>query len=264
MSCARWIILSAGLMILSACAGLSDRTTSKMTGPADRVRSEQASRIVSGLKQKNTGLLTFKGVGKLKLIDGARVQSVRIMWAAALDEKIRFELRTFAGQPVAGIAGDGKWLYAASYRPEPVFRKQSANNSLKRIIAVPIHVTDMIELIAGRIPMADYRDASLVSSPGQTGYVLELRKSRGRVLEKIYLDDTLAVVKGIERFDGSGKPAYRARFFKFRSIDGFHIPHRIELTGENGRSLELIIEQYWPNVSIPPSAFVLTPPDDWR
>jgi hypothetical protein len=46
-----------------------------------------------------------------------------------------------------------------------------------------------------------------------------------------------------------------------QSVTGYQVPFRLRLTNNEGADFQLDVDQYWANVELPASVFVLTPPN---
>ncbi|MDD2388348.1 MAG: hypothetical protein PHP23_01255 [Desulfobacterales bacterium] len=261
MKCVRSIVACAGLIILSACGSLMQGTPVRMPAPG-ALPSDQAMSVLFNLQQKNIDLKTFKGIGKVRLINRRGSESARMAWAASVEEKIRMDVLSVTGQPMFTVSSDGKWFYMLSYAQHRFLKKETTRSSLKQLIDIPVETPDIIALIGGRIPVCEHQTAFLFYDTDRTGYVLELVRRRGQIVEKIYLDDSRRSVEKIERFDSSGDLVYRAEFRNISQMDGFLVPVWLMLHGKDGSSLELKVEKYWTNIFISPSVFVLTPPEN--
>ena len=101
----------------------------------------------------------------------------------------------------------------------------------------------------------------IMKNSSDDGYILVLKKRRGNVLEKIYLDEDKDDVSKIEVFNGNGTLAYRAEFYGRRNINGYRIPDLLVFSNGSGSMFQLNVDRYWADVSISPSVFGLTPPE---
>jgi len=131
------------------------------------------------------------------------------------------------------MAADGKWFYYYEARSNPpVYKKIRAGDaSLKRIIAVEIKTSDILTLLAGRVPLRDHRQALLVDEGSEyKGSVLVLKQRWLGTIEKIYLDENRSQVQAVEFFDRSGNLAYRVRFDRMQVLNGYRVPSRLVIT----------------------------------
>ncbi|MDO9565815.1 MAG: DUF4292 domain-containing protein [Candidatus Desulfaltia sp.] len=252
------IILFAAVFLLSACAGISGVASKKASVSEDL---HEAANLLLSLKNKNNGLKTFKGAGKVTFWGkGKKGLISNIAWVGSEPDKIRFAMRSLSGQPVVTLACDGTWLYFLSHMDEQRFyKKPSKNSTLKQFISIPIKSSDIVSILAGQIPVAEHDSAIIKKNRSKDGYVIILKKDWENVIEMIYLDETRTTVRKIEMFDLSGLLLYRAEFAGMQNINGYLVPSRLFFSGANGDSFHLDINRYWADVSILPSVFVLTP-----
>ncbi|MBU4343884.1 MAG: DUF4292 domain-containing protein [Proteobacteria bacterium] len=248
------IILFAAAFLLSACTGISGIKSSVSED------LHEAANLLLSLKNKNNELKTFKGTGKVTFWEkGKKGLISNIAWVGSEPDKIRFAMRSLSGQPVASLACDGTWLYFLSHNDQRFYKKPSKNSTLKKFISIPIRSSDIVSILAGRIPVAEHDSAMIKKNRSKDGYLLVLKKDWQNVVEKIYLDETRTTVRKIEMFDLNGLLLYRAEFIGMQNINSYPVPSRLFFSGANGDGFQLNINGYRADVSISPSVFVLTP-----
>ena len=167
------------------------------------------------------------------------------------------------GYPAVKMASDGKWFYYYEVGDgKPIYRKIDASNAnLKRIISISIQTDDVLSLIAGRVPIRDHHHAILVAQEAESGHVLVLKRRWWGVTEKIYLDPTKTQVQQVEFYNRSGALIYRARFDEMQTIKEYLVPARLSITNGTDADFELDVNDFWPDVTVAPSMFVLKPPE---
>jgi len=237
----------------SACGYLFERLPQK---PFDSKKSRE---LISALKHQNDRLETFKGIGKIKFFSKGKHQYARMAWVGQRPEKLRIEILGMPGQRTASLASDGKWIYLLSLTDHRFYKKRSTEAGLENFISIPVKLTDIHAFLTGRVPIHEHRYALVEKSAH--GYVLILKKEWENVLEKIYFDNSEKAVHKVEMFDSSGFLLYRVVFGRMKNIKGYKIPYRLRISNEEGVIFKLDIAQYWADVSVSPSAFVLTPPE---
>ncbi|QTA92186.1 DUF4292 [Desulfonema magnum] len=245
-------ILLIMLFFISACTPVSPRVSKTS------VDSAEAQHLLTSLKNKNHTLNSFKGIGKIKIWDKDKFQIARVAWLGAAPGKLRIEALNVSGQPVASIAGDGKWFYYRNH--DDFYKKQASDPSLKKIVSVPVRSSDIFSMLAGRVPIQEHHLALIVKHESE--YVLELQSKWGNIIEKIYFDTSKTIVSKIEMFDAFGSLTYRAAFGRIRTIGDYQIPFTLELSDDDDDAgFQLHISNYWTGVPVPPSKFILTPTD---
>ncbi len=271
-------ILFIFTFFFSACTILSPRVSERPKDPM----SLEAEKIISTIENQNLKLKTFKGVGNIKFRRNKKKDVAgRIAWIASVPDRIRIVLSSVSGQPMVSVASDGQWLYLNSHSSGDFYRKPATASSMKRLLTVPVKTADMVDILAGRVPIPSYvsvvltdnrstvynTDGHRVSTrngsegSSQNGYVLVLKKKWGDILEKIYLDEKKKNVQKVEMFNPSGTLAYRVEFDRMQVIEGYRVPSRLRVSNNDGSDFHLDVDRYWVDAVAPPSVFVLTPPE---
>jgi hypothetical protein len=233
-----------------------------MQPPSQRINlpeSPEVARILLNLSQVNTDLSTFKGTGKIKLWKKDNVQVVRTAWTGARPDKIRIVIQGITGFPVASMAADGNWFYLLSYSQDSFYKAQVQNPDLEKLVSISVTSGDIINLISGVVPIRQYQSSALVQLPAENGYVLSLMGAKGIDVEKIYLDQTRLQVHRLEMFTPKGQLAYRVDFNGENEVDGFRVPEKLIFSNDDGSGFQLDMDKFWPNASVSPDAFVITP-----
>ena len=78
-----------------------------------------------------------------------------------------------------------------------------------------------VALLTGRIPLLEYNNASLKKDPRSDAPVIILKKGKGKIIEKIFLDAAKKNVRHIELFNSKGSIMYAAAFNGIRKISKF-------------------------------------------
>jgi hypothetical protein len=241
---------------LPACSTLRQRL------PEDRRAEKAAEQLLVDIGQTNQNLNSFKGIGKIR-IWGPQHPPInqRVAWIGSVPVSLRIVVLA-SGQPVVKFATDGRYLYFIDLQnPEHSYKKIRAEDaSLAKLIAIPVKSSDIISLLAGRPPILEHSRAVLAEDAANSGTVLILEKW-WQVVEKIYLNADKSAVEKVETF-GGGKLRFRVEFKRMQQIKGYRVPRRLIITGNDGTGLQLDIDRYIADVSLKPSMFVLTPPEE--
>ncbi len=271
-------ILFIFTIFFSACTIFTPRISER---PKERI-SLEAEKTISTLKNQNFKLKTFKGVGNIKF-RGSKKKDIagRITWVASAPDRIRIAISSVSGQPMISAASDGRWLYLISHSSGNFYKKTVTASSMRRLFKISVKPEDMVDILAGRIPIHSYDSAVLTNmkseiysnrehtaskqngseSSGQNGYVLVLKKKWGDIIEKIYLDEKKNNVLKVEMFDATGSLAYRVDFDRMRVTNGYRIPYRLLVSNSDGSGFHLDVDRYWADASVSKSVFVLNPPE---
>jgi len=276
-------ILLIGAFFFSACSSLTARVSKR---PEDLKALSEAQELISILKNQNLELKTFKGVGRITFWKKKKKDLVsNIAWVASAPDRLRVALRSVSGQPLVSFASDGQLVYLFSHAQGQFYKQPATNSTLKRLLSVPIKSDDIVNILAGRVPVNKHDSAVVIKStparrtpanasqqqverfrPGEAdepedGYVLVLKKGWGNIHEKIYLDANKKDVRKVEVFDLTGALAYRAEFSRMQNIKGYRVPSRLVLSNDDGSGFQLDVDRFWADVSVSSSMFVLIPPE---
>jgi hypothetical protein len=250
-------VLALAVGMPTGCATVSGTRDT----PASAVDSAEALAILERLQQTNDRLKTFKGIGRLTVKKEGKVQmDDRVAWIGSDPLKLSVILFV-SGFPALRMASDGEWLYFQDGQQPggPVQKLRSSDPDFNRLLSIPIHSSDIIELMRGRIPIREHRSASLQPLASGNGYVLLLKRIWG-VHQKIYLDAQKSEVRQTEVYDASGNLVFQANFMEMQLVDGYRVPSRLVVTGETQAMVQLVVEKYWPDIPVSPSMFVLESP----
>ncbi len=253
------VLIFSALALLAGCASLSQQ-------PEDAFEAESragAEAVIAVLKSQNRELLHYKGIGKIKIRQNQiTVIDERVAWVASETAKLNLAILV-SGHPAIKIASDGQWFYYYEARKgRPLYQKIPASDSnLKRVTTMPIKTSDIIDLLAGRVPLREHHSARLESSETGQGYVLVLKRRWWGVAERVFLDESKTRVHQIDFYNRSGTLVYRARFDAMQTIGGYRVPASLNLTNGDDLDIQLVVNRYWADVAVSPSMFMLEPPE---
>jgi len=242
----RYVLVVVAMFCLSGCAGFTDRFFGKP------VITEEAVEALSSLDQVNAGLASFKGIGKIRLWNENGSQFSRLAFLGAGGNRIRLQILGITNPSDIIIAGNGERFFYVSNLEERFVEKETSDPDLEKIVSVPIRVSDVVALLSGRVPIADYRSAAVENDP-QGNRVLVLRKW-GKIVQQIYFDKDENVTS-TEMLKSDGSPEYRAEFGNLKTVGAYRIPYFSKVENDEGNGFQLEIKRYWTNVEIKPSVF---------
>ena len=246
-------------VLLAGCASLSRQPED----PLELAARAEAQTMISVLSNQNRELVNYKGIGKIKVRQNQIIRiDERIAWVASETDKLNIVVLV-SGHPAIKMASDGKWFYYYQARQgKPIYKKIPASDSnLKRVTTIPIKTSDIIHLLAGRIPLREHHAAILERAASGHGYVLVLNRRWWGVTEKIFLDENKNRVHHAEFYDRSGSLIYRAGFDEMQVIDGYQVPASVSITNDDDLEIQFVVNRYWANVDVSPTMFVLNPPE---
>ncbi|WP_394700260.1 hypothetical protein [uncultured Desulfosarcina sp.] len=219
--------------------------------PSDPAAEELATR----LKTANAGLKRFKCLGKMTLAaPGQPAQSFRAAMAGALDDRLRIDMLAPFGGSAGTFSSDGQHLFLVRHPSGEYYKKRYGSGSLKRMLQIDVSVADLLELMVGRIPIAENGAVRLMPSGEGAAAQLLVVDGQGRTRQRIGLDANGDPVDS-QWFD-SDQRATHALVMKGRQVvDGYALPRRIDLTGGKGERVTLILERYEANVPLDDQLF---------
>jgi len=268
MRCIHCNLLQVMLIIIMltfflGCSSITGGLARDKQEPPDAAARAEAQAALSALSSHNAGLINFKGKGKIKVWQKGRLKfKEKVYWIGSETSNISIVL-LIGGYPAVKMASDGKWFYYYEVgEGEPIYKKIAASDaSLKRIISISIQTDDVLSLLAGRVPIRDHHSAVLEQQEAKPGYVLVLKKRWWGVTEKIYLDQSKTHAQQVEFYNRSGSLTYRARFDEMQRIKEYLVPARLSITNGIDADFELDVNEFWADVAVTPSMFVLNPPN---
>ena len=258
------LLLLLGLLIY--CAGCSSLTAGLSREPAESPEAAatvEAQALLANLSQQNASLISFKGIGKIKVWQKGRLTiDERVAWVGYERNKLSIVLM-ISGYPAVKMTSDGKWFYYYEVgEGKPIYKKIPATEaSLKHIISIPIQAVDILDLLAGRVPLREHNSVILHHQDAGQGYVLTLKKRWWGITEKIYLDENKSRVLLIEYYSRTGSLIYRARFEEMQMVNGYQVPARLSLSNGEDTDFQLNVHKYYTDVPVTASMFVLNPPN---
>jgi hypothetical protein len=246
--------------LLSNCAAIRPSKELKVT-PVER--SAQVRGLLNILRTQNDALVNFKGIGNITIMQNGLTQfDQRVAWIG--EKPVKFSIAVLiSGYPAVKLAADGHWLYYLEVRGQDVqFKKISASDpDLKRLISIPISVSDVIAYLSGRVPLVEFDSITFVEGRSNQGPILLLMDRWWGIRQKIFYNRTLSKVERVDVFSRSGTLLYRAEVDSTQRVNDFQVPQRLKLSTDDGIVFQLNIHRYWVNVDVSPSVFVLTPPN---
>lgn len=251
------LLLLITTVLVSGCS----ITKKKVHDPSITADPDEINSLLSMITKRNEGLETVKGIGKAIVTTNGKTNPIRIAWVASRPDKIRFELLGIPGQSSASLSFDGEYYYFSSQREEGIFKGESDGAMLESIISISINAQDVIDILAGRIPVIDF-DSAVIEDDGENhGYTLTLQQDWFGRSQKIYFDSRKTKIKKSEIFSFTGSLEYRVEFEKMTNVNNYLLPFVFSLSNEEGAFFRWETERSYTNVPVSPSAFVLKPYD---
>jgi outer membrane biogenesis lipoprotein LolB len=247
--CRMAAIALATVFLLPACSMVSPKKS-----------NPQAEAMLTRLSQANQNLLDFKGIGNLKLSHAGQIQSGRLAFAGSIPAKLRLDVMGSPGQHLATLASDGKWFYMLFHDENRFYKQRASDSALERLVSLPVTISDIIDILAGRVPIRTHGAAFLLDGQ-KGGHILELKNPWGRTRQRIFIHGSQKEVSGYEVVNENGSLAYRVEFIESQVIDGHRVPKVLVISDDRNERLDLKVERFWANAAIAPSGFVLSDPN---
>jgi len=256
------LITCSAILLFVGCAGLRDPGAIKQVPPApDAVMPISPDALISNLEQANSGLDSFKGIGKIKIWNANDLQSTRLVWAGYQSEKLRLELLGLGGRPFSSLVYDGSRLYLSLHTERRFYQKQTRRADLSRLVSIPLTVHDVLIILAGRVPLLKDAALTLEKEPNTEQYVLFLKKGWFRKRTgKIYLREDMKTVWKYELFQGKNTLLYRVEFLSHIRYGDYQFPKTLLFSNDLQTKIRIDIDNIWPDATLPDSVFVLKPP----
>ncbi len=257
--------LPSFITLIAILFTLSCSTLKSVDYPPVESENNHAGKVLAILENQSNTPHTFKGIGKLRIVDREKSIATRIAWIGSKPEKIFIQSLNPLGQPLETFSYDGKHIYfLSSIMKNRFYKRRSSNPNMEKIISIPIKAGDVLSFLSGSVPLYKHKTAILEKEESQEGYVLALKKKRRKIVEKIYFNSSKTDVLKVELFDSSGILLYRMVFDKMQNIEGYSVPLRLTISNDDHVNITLDIERYWADVPVDSSVFELSDPKDIR
>jgi outer membrane lipoprotein-sorting protein len=253
----RFLILL--LLITAVLASGCAIPQKKVHDPSITGSPDEINRLLSVITKRNESLETVKGIGKVIVTNRGKSNPIRIAWIASRPDKIRFEMLGIPGHSAATLSFDGEYYYYSSRREEKIFKGESDGSMLESIISISIRAQDVIDILAGRIPLIDFDSAIIERDEEREGYILTLQQDWFGGSQKIYYDLQKIDIKRFEIYSFTGSLEYRVEFEKSTHVNDYLLPFIFSLSNEDGAFFRWETERSYADVPVSPSVFLLTP-----
>lgn len=246
------------MLLLPACHKMVGREP----GFAFPNAPQNVQQILSVIKTKNDAARSFKGIGKISLWDENGSRTSRAAWAGAIDGRLRIEFLALPGQMVAKFMYDGENYYFMSQADRELHQRACSDPELTQVTGVPIRVSEVVDFLAGAIPIYDHDSVVLepLASPSSSkeGYVLIFKKTWMGVVQKMYLDSSRLAVRKVEIYKW-WKKVYQVTFETVRPVNDRHISFDLSISNGKDQGFRIVTDRYWADAVVTPSMFSWEP-----
>jgi hypothetical protein len=215
----------------------------------------EVSQFLSIIDKKNDGATSFKGIGKICIWDSEGARTSRAAWLGAIDGRLRIEFLGLPGQPVAKFIFDGNQYFFVSHMDTQIYSKASSDPNLKLVTGVSIHTSEVIEYLAGGIPVYEHDSVLLEQSASGDMDVLIFKKHWLGVVEKIFFKGS--EIEKVEIFKW-GTKAYQAEFAGTKAVSSHPGPSYLVIDNGENQGFSFAVDRQWTGINVLPSMFEIS------
>ncbi len=216
----------------------------------------EVSRFLSIIDTKNDEATSFKGIGKIRIWDSEGSRTSRAAWLGALDGRLRIEFLGLPGQPVAKFIFDGNQYFFVSHMDAQIYSKTSSDPNLKPMTGVSINASEVIEYLAGGIPVYEHDSVLLEKIDASEDMdVLIFRKNWLGVVEKIFFKGS--EIEKVEIFKW-GTKTYQAEFKVIGAASKYPGPSYLVIDNGENQGFSFAVDRQWTDINVLPSMFEIS------
>ena len=250
-----WLLLP---LFLTGCALFPARI--------DKPYTNQTIQALEILKNRADRFPACRGLGQLKIENDETKRYLDLAWLCKFPDKARIEVLSPSGHSLLSFSTDGKYVYLQP-RPNGKFQKYNLKYiNLEKITGIPIKKNDILNLLAGALPLRRYSSIEISDSTSKHANTLYLKRRWGGTIEEFFFDDGWSQPYKATFFKNNffntseKKIEYTAEITKWQEIDNFDIPRQIVLKTTDNITASLDIRKYWILTDVADDKFVLTAP----
>jgi len=215
-----------------------------------------AGRFLSIIEQKNAAIKSFKGIGRIRVWDSGFSRTSRAAWLGTADGRLRIEFLGLPGQPVAKFIFDGSQFLFFSQTDQQIYREKSTDPNLAPITGISIKASEVIDFLAGGIPVYEHDSVSLEQPGSDDRYVIIFKKRWLGVVEKIFFNGS--VIEKVEVFKWGSK-IYQATLKDMRTVSGNPVPFFLEIQNTDNQGFAFSVDRQWADIDVQPAMFEFVP-----
>ena len=216
----------------------------------------EATRLLTHLTQQNKLLMSFKGLGKLRIHREDKAISLRMAVTGVYPDRLRLSVMDISGRVLETVAYDGRLVYMISHDgAHPLIKKKSRRRLFEKLVSIPILPEEILGFLIGRpyikpfdkvdvIPSTDMEQTAVFYHDGTRVCTMTFSPDKELLAMDIYMDDDT--------------PAYQVSFLHYTTHEGFRVPDEILIVNPEKDFLRMKMDRYWPNALVRPDIFVLT------
>lgn len=238
----------AAVIVFSSCTPFRPETNPLL--------DKKALTLAKKAKAINQNIVSSKGTGWARLETKEKVDKFRIAWAAVFPNKIRITF-LLSGHPVETILSTGEIVTLLSHtgkHKKYAFRSKDPN--MEKYINVPVHLSEMIMVLLGRLPLKNFDDAYFSPLDSSLSTIILTQDWQANA-QSIHFDGN-GKFRSLKSVDSSGSLLYEISVADWAVYDIGEIPVKIQIQDPAYRKLTLDITDFKPNPPIKASVFRLT------
>jgi len=235
-------------LFLPACYNI----VKKDAGFAFQKALPEVSRFLSLIEQKNDAVTSFKGIGKISVWDSYGSRTSRAAWLGAGDGRLRIEFLGLPGQPVAKFIFDGNRYSFLSHIDQKIYSQSCSDPNLEQVTGVSIKTSEVIEYLAGGVPVYEHDSVLLEQSESGNIDVLIFRKNWLGVVEKIFFRGS--EIEKVEIFKW-GTKTYQVTFKYQNTVSKHQGPSYLVITNGEGQGFSFAVDRQWTEINVLPYMF---------
>ncbi len=220
---------------------------------------EDALRIARYVQQINSHIKTCKGTGNLVTEKDGRRHSFRIAFAIKNPDHVRITMLS-SGYPVETMIADGeKVIFKSHTGQHDTLIRRSNDTSLSSVTGIPVKVSDIIQLLSGKVPLLEYRYAENASGDDAENDGIILKQHWGQKKQVLSLFPS-GNPASLSRYDHTGELLFTLIFNSYKTFGTTTIASRWSVTDAGGSSARLEITSFQADIPIKDRVFMLTEP----
>ncbi len=251
----RALFVLALAALLSGCACLAKAPPLAPGFPA-------ADALIAAVEKANAAVTDARGLGRFRLENARGVLSGRAAWLSVPPARLRIELLSPFGQPVATLAGDGETVALRSFADGSYNSGAPDGSLVTALLGMKVPWEALCPALSFQAPVlshgrAEVREWRESPSAPPKGWELVLSRCVFGTREIIRFDAGSLAVREASFFSAFGKPLATV-IFEGGPAEGGSVLIRSD--AKEAASLELWPERFFTNRGWEPSSFALARP----
>lgn len=236
------------IFLLTGCA-----TVTRHDGAAP-----EAARRIAAVSDLNEGLKSLKGLGGLDVQRSGKRYRLRMAWVCRPPDQFRVTVLGGLGRPALTFTADGRQFSYLSH-DDGEFKQWPADAALVPVqLPMAVAPADIATILSGRVPIRPH-DAAAVHRGADGGRVVTLKRWHRRI-QTIAFPDATDIPEAFAVYNEHGERAYRVGLSDYRREGDYLLPGAIGIEGPDGSRVTITADRYWPDASVDPAVFTLSPP----